>query len=72
MCPLLFPENSNHQMHEISRITSFLKTGCPGDRVGGIFATPIPSQLADEHSKTPLHSLRECALFFVLIRVIGG
>ena len=65
MCPLLFPENSNHQMHEISRITSLLKTGWPGDRVGGIFATPISNQLEDKHSKIPLHSLRECTLFFV-------
>jgi hypothetical protein len=65
VCPLLFPENSNHQMHEISQITSLLKTGCPGVWVGGIFATPISSEIEDKHSKIALHSLRECTLFFV-------
>lgn len=29
-----------------ARITSFLKTGWPGDRFGGIFANPLSSQIA--------------------------
>jgi hypothetical protein len=33
--------------------------GTPGARAGGVFAGPLPSELEDGPSKTPLHSLRE-------------
>jgi hypothetical protein len=31
----------------------------PVPRAGGVFVCPLTSKLADGHSKTPLHSLRE-------------
>ena len=33
-------------------------------QAGGVFANPLPSELADGFSKTPLHSLRELTLLW--------
>ena len=46
-------------MTRINADTKKGHAGTPGARTGGVFAGPLPSELEDGPSKSPLHSLLE-------------